>query len=103
MPWLASPVLRRLKRMGKKAFFTVHNVVPHKYPRLVPRAVVDGWIRRACLMCDGLFVHKLSATMPVDHRYSAGTQLVCRAGQGVDLGGRSFEHIGAPKVERHGG
>lgn len=56
-PWLAPRLVRGIKSMGKRVFHTVHNVVPHKYPRLVPRAVVDGWIRRACRDCDGLFVH----------------------------------------------
>ena len=56
-PWLAARVVRRLRQMGKRVYCTVHNVVPHKYPLGVPRAVVDGWIRRACKLCDGLFVH----------------------------------------------
>jgi glycosyltransferase involved in cell wall biosynthesis len=56
-PWLAAPLFRRIRRMGKKVFYTVHNVVPHKYPAYVPKAVMDRWIRRACLLCDCLFVH----------------------------------------------
>jgi glycosyltransferase involved in cell wall biosynthesis len=56
-PWLAGPMFRALRRMGKKIFYTVHNVVPHHYPRCVPRSVMDGWIRKGCLLCDGLFVH----------------------------------------------
>jgi glycosyltransferase involved in cell wall biosynthesis len=56
-PWLAAPMFRRVRRMGKRILYTVHNVVPHKYPAGVPRAVMDGWIRRASLLCDGLFVH----------------------------------------------
>src|SRR5438477_9005734 len=35
-PWLAAPLFRRLRRMGKKVFYTVHNIVPHKYPRYLP-------------------------------------------------------------------
>jgi glycosyltransferase involved in cell wall biosynthesis len=56
-PWLAAPLIRRIQRMGKKVFSTVHNVIPHKYPALVPKAVVDRWFRTACRLCDGLFVH----------------------------------------------
>lgn len=56
-PWLAAPLFRRIRRMGKKIYYTVHNVVPHKYPAYLPKAVMDRWIRRACLMCDCLFVH----------------------------------------------
>jgi glycosyltransferase involved in cell wall biosynthesis len=56
-PWLAAPMFRAIRRMGKKIFYTVHNVVPHHYPRGVPKPVMDGWIRKACLLCDCLFVH----------------------------------------------
>jgi glycosyltransferase involved in cell wall biosynthesis len=56
-PWLAARVFRKIHRMGKKAFYTVHNIVPHKYPRFVPKAVMHWWIRRACRTADGLFVH----------------------------------------------
>jgi glycosyltransferase involved in cell wall biosynthesis len=56
-PWLATPMFRQIRAMGKKVFYTVHNVVPHNYPALVPKGIVDGWNRKACLLCDGLFVH----------------------------------------------
>jgi glycosyltransferase involved in cell wall biosynthesis len=56
-PWLAAPLFRRIHKMGKKIHYTVHNVVPHRYPRLIPKALFDRWTRNACLMCDGLFVH----------------------------------------------
>lgn len=55
-PWLAAPLFRYLRRLGKKTFYTVHNLRPHKYPAYVPRGVVHGWIRRGCLQADGLFV-----------------------------------------------
>ncbi|MDB5288942.1 MAG: hypothetical protein JWL69_183 [Phycisphaerales bacterium] len=55
--WLAGPLFRRIRAMGKKIFYTSHNVVPHKYPRLVPKAVMNGWIRRAARQANGLFVH----------------------------------------------
>ena len=72
-PWLAAPQIRRIQRMGKKVFFTVHNVVPHKYPLGVPKALMNRWIRNACLACDGLFVHtdplaaQLSASLGEPH------------------------------------
>ena len=56
-PWLAAGMIRRIHAMGKRAYHTVHNVLPHQYPAGVPRRVVRGWARRARLMCDGLFVH----------------------------------------------
>jgi glycosyltransferase involved in cell wall biosynthesis len=56
-PWLAGWMVARIRRMGKRSFYTVHNVLPHRYPRLLPRRLVDHWIRSACLRCDGLFVH----------------------------------------------
>ena len=56
-PWLAAPLFRRLRRMGKKVFYTVHNIVPHKYPPMVPKPLMHFWIRRACRLCDCLFVH----------------------------------------------
>jgi glycosyltransferase involved in cell wall biosynthesis len=56
-PWLAAPLIRRMQALGKRVFYTVHNVLPHRYPPLVPRRLMRHWIRRACLRCDGLFVH----------------------------------------------
>jgi glycosyltransferase involved in cell wall biosynthesis len=56
-PWLAAPMFRRIRRMGKKIFYTVHNLVPHEHPRLVPKAVMARWVRKACLLVDGLFTH----------------------------------------------
>jgi glycosyltransferase involved in cell wall biosynthesis len=56
-PWLAAWLIRRIQKTGRKVFYTVHNVLPHRYPRGMPRALMDFWIRRACLRCDGLFVH----------------------------------------------
>ena len=43
--------------MGKKVYFTVHNVVPHRLPAMMPKALMNRWVRRACRLCDGLFVH----------------------------------------------
>ena len=56
-PWLAAPVIRRIRAMGKKTFYTVHNILPHCYPPLIPKRLMDHWIRKACLECEGLFVH----------------------------------------------
>jgi len=55
--WLAAPFFRRVRAMGKRVYYTAHNVVPHKYPKSVPRSVVNHWIRSAWRECDGLFVH----------------------------------------------
>jgi glycosyltransferase involved in cell wall biosynthesis len=56
-PWLAAPLFRRIQRMGKKVFYTVHNVVPHRYPARVPKALMHRWIRNGCRQAGGLFVH----------------------------------------------
>lgn len=56
-PWLAAGLIRSIRAMGKRAFFTVHNVLPHRYPPGVPKRLMHHWIRRAALLCDGLFVH----------------------------------------------
>jgi len=56
-PWLAGWMARRIRAMGKLVFYTVHNVRPHRYPAAVPKRVFDGWMRKGCLACDGLFVH----------------------------------------------
>jgi glycosyltransferase involved in cell wall biosynthesis len=56
-PWIAAPLFRRIRAMGKKVFYTVHNVVPHRYPARVPKKLMHRWIRQACRLTDGLFVH----------------------------------------------
>jgi glycosyltransferase involved in cell wall biosynthesis len=56
-PWLAASLFRRVRRMEKKIFYTVHNILPHKYPRFLPKAVMHNWVRRGCRSCDCLFVH----------------------------------------------
>ncbi len=56
-PWLAASMIRRIRAMGKQVFYTVHNIYPHRYPAMVPKAVMDRWVRKACRSCDGLFVH----------------------------------------------
>lgn len=56
-PWIAPAVIRRMRRMGKKVFYTVHNILPHRYPPGVPRWLMHHWVRRSCRQCDGLFVH----------------------------------------------
>ena len=72
-PWLATPLIRRMRAMGKRVFYTVHNVLPHRYPPLVPGPLMRHWIRRACRHCDGLFVHsprlagELAAFLGADH------------------------------------
>jgi glycosyltransferase involved in cell wall biosynthesis len=56
-PWLAGPMFRRIRRMGKKIFYTVHNIVPHKHQTYYPRPLMYRWIRQGCRLCDALFVH----------------------------------------------
>lgn len=54
--WLAVPFVGAMRRQGKQVFFTVHNVYPHKYPKYVPKWVVNRVSRAAMRRCDGLFV-----------------------------------------------
>src|SRR5690606_1434999 len=56
-PWLANWLINRIHGMGKKMYYTVHNIVPHRYPPGVPRPLMHRWLRNGCRMCDGLFVH----------------------------------------------
>ena len=55
-PWLAAPMIRAIQKMGKKVFYTAHNILPHRYPKWIPKWLMHAWIRRACRACDGLFV-----------------------------------------------
>ncbi len=56
-PWLSAGVYRNVHRMGKKVFYTVHNVVPHRCPKYIPRRQMLRWVREGYRQCDGLFVH----------------------------------------------
>lgn len=59
-PWLAPRHFRLLKAWGKRLFFTVHNIYPHKYPAGMPKAfypIYNSWNRAAWRLCDALFVH----------------------------------------------
>ena len=56
-PWLAGPLFRRLRRDGKKIFYTVHNIRPHEYPPGIPKPLMDHWTHSSWHACDGLFVH----------------------------------------------
>jgi glycosyltransferase involved in cell wall biosynthesis len=55
--WAAAWMMKRIRRMGKKTFYTVHNIYPHRYPALIPKWQIHRWMRNAYLECDGLFVH----------------------------------------------
>jgi glycosyltransferase involved in cell wall biosynthesis len=56
-PWLAPHLFRRIRNLGKSIFYTVHNVLPHRYPAMVPKWLMHRWIRQICRLCNGLFVH----------------------------------------------
>ncbi len=55
-PWLATSFIRRIQAMGKRVYYTVHNIYPHRYPPMLPKAAMHRWLRSACQACDGLFV-----------------------------------------------
>ena len=50
-------LFRAIRQLGKKIFYTVHNIRPHAYPPLVPHSLWDHRARRGCKGCDALFVH----------------------------------------------
>ncbi len=72
-PWLATSFVSSMRAMGKRVYYTVHNVVPHRYPPGVSPAVMHRWLRSACRLCNGLFVHtqKLSEQLAdfLEHRH----------------------------------
>ncbi len=55
--WLGAPLVRRIRRMGKRVVYTCHNFVAHKTPPLVSPKLYNHWHRRTCLACDALLVH----------------------------------------------
>jgi glycosyltransferase involved in cell wall biosynthesis len=55
-PWLAASMFRRVRAMGKQVYYTAHNILPHKFPRFLPKSLMISWIRKACLESDTLFV-----------------------------------------------
>jgi glycosyltransferase involved in cell wall biosynthesis len=65
--WLAAPLVRRIRAMGKRVIYTAHNIAPHKYPALLPRWIVNHWIRSACRNCDCIFVHSEQLALQMAH------------------------------------
>ena len=51
------PLMRSIRRTGRKIFYTIHNIRPHAYPPVIPRGIWDRWNRGACLLADRLLVH----------------------------------------------
>lgn len=55
--WLARKIFKQLHKSGRKIFYTVHNVRPHTYPKVIPKTLMDSWNRESLRRFDGLFVH----------------------------------------------
>jgi glycosyltransferase involved in cell wall biosynthesis len=55
-PWRPMPLFRGIRRLGRKLFYTVHNLRPHSYPPLIPSNVWDRRNRAAWRLADCLFV-----------------------------------------------
>lgn len=55
--WSQPSFFPRIRQLGKKILYTVHNIRPHAYPPLVPHSLWDQRARQACKGCDALFVH----------------------------------------------
>ena len=56
-PWMAPIHFKRLRARGKALFFTVHNVLPHEYPPLIPKSLFDFLTRLGLRQCNALFTH----------------------------------------------
>jgi glycosyltransferase involved in cell wall biosynthesis len=56
-PWLAGPLFKKLRKRGRKIYYTVHNLRPHDYPPGIPKPLMDYWNHKSWRACDGLFVH----------------------------------------------
>lgn len=65
-------LVRRLRHRGIRVLVTVHNVRRHDYPPFLPPALVDGWVRRACLDADCLFVHSQGLADELERFLAAG-------------------------------
>jgi len=92
-PWLAVPFFRRLRQMGKRVFYTVHNVRPNTYPPLLPKALVRRWNRKACRLCDGLFVLTRGLRDQLSESLGPGHPPICVAPHGVWTLGRDAQPI----------
>lgn len=56
VPWRPVPLFRGIRQLGRKVFYTVHNIHQHKYPPLIPRRFWDHSSRTAWRLADCLFV-----------------------------------------------
>jgi glycosyltransferase involved in cell wall biosynthesis len=56
VPWRPLPLFRGIRKLGRKIFYTVHNIHQHKYPPVIPSAYWDRASRKAWRMADCLFV-----------------------------------------------
>lgn len=52
--------LWRYKNRVKKVFLTVHNIFPHKYPPIIPHALIRAYTKLSWRNFDTLFVHSES-------------------------------------------
>jgi glycosyltransferase involved in cell wall biosynthesis len=66
--WRATAFFNQVRELGKRVYYTVHNVHPHSYPPFISPRLVDRWNRQAYQACDGLFV--LSPRLREELKYS---------------------------------
>lgn len=58
-PWLLKRYADKARRIGIHVVYSVHNIRPHVYPRLVPPKLYDFFIRSGLSRCSALFVHTI--------------------------------------------
>lgn len=59
--WIGGGCILFIKNiLRRKVTMTVHNIKPHRYPKIIPSSVVDLLNKIIYLQCDRLFVHSNS-------------------------------------------
>ena len=98
-PLLAPLHFARLRALGKRLFYTVHNIRPHR--RSAGTAGVDALSRRAWRLCDGLFVHSEGLKHELESFLGAGHPPVHVTPHGVwSVSARFEKEDPARRVER---
>jgi glycosyltransferase involved in cell wall biosynthesis len=84
---------------GLKLVMTVHNVVPHRYTKFVPRLLVDILNRRIYHLMDHLFVHSDDLARQLAAKYSIPLRCVAAVPHGV---WSANEDLASPAQQENG-
>lgn len=83
-PWFGAPVLFLVRKILKvRICMTVHNIVPHKYPEIIPKAAFDWLLRAVHKQCRVLFVHANTLAEDLSDREGIARDSVLVARHGV--------------------